>query len=408
MSSNTWTENIKPRIIADSREYLRRQTAWLNVVNGDFSAASGKIGDTVDVPVPMDSSVTDLSAGQLPPVASGVTFNTVQLKIEKAKSSVPFTVEQIHLQNYAISGPNSVLQQQINAQIDAVIGQLATDFAANYINIPTFVGTAGAEFFNPTGSTATIDQLGTAQRALFEQKVPTAMPKTCIMSAKDFEKMWAVQEVRQAYSIGTPAVIQDAEFPSIGGFKMLRDYFAPYHTAGTITTGLSVTGVNAAGSTSLVCATAASTGACALKAGDIIKFTVGSTTYQYSLQADATQASAASAVTLSLDRGLEVATAGSEAVTLATNFGTGRTLIFGDMTGCGIVTRVPSNPQDIPEMPVKIMGEHVPITDPVSGITVLLSFYGQYFQRTMITSLVYGSKIYHPARLVRGLSKNTP
>lgn len=395
---NVWNEAIKPRIIADSREYLRRQTGWLNVTTHDFSDASGKLGDTVTIPIPMDTTVGDLSAGQLPPTATGKTFPVTTLVLDKARASEAFTVEQIHLQNYQIAGPGSVLQQQINSQIDAVVGDLASDFAnRSYPKIPTFIGAGGTKFFANN-----VNNLASAHRALFDQRVPKDRPKFGILSSKDWEDMGSLALTQQAYSIGTPSVIQNYEWPSIMGFGMHMDYFAPTHTAGTIgANGVKVTANNAAGVTSIgVTNGAANT---ALKAGDIVSITTGSVVTQYSVQADLTLGNAATG-TLALDRGLDSAVLANDAITITTNFASGRTLILGDMAGAALVTRIPSNPTDLSEMPVKIMGEHIPITDPVSGITVLLSFYGQYFQRTMITSLIWGHQVVHPARLLRGLS----
>ncbi len=88
------------------------------------------------------------------------------------------------------------------------------------------------------------------------------------------------------------------------------------HTAGTITTGLTAKAatVVAIGAVSVVATTAATTGACALLAGDSILFAGDATVYQ--LQADATQAGPSSYVTLSIDPPLAQALAGGEAITV--------------------------------------------------------------------------------------------
>lgn len=402
MASNTFAAELMPRIIANSREYLRRQAAWLSVVNHDFSDASGKIGQKYQIPIPQSLGVQDLQAGQLPPVAAAKNFPVFEGVLDKAKISDPFTVEQIHLQNYQISGPGSVLQQQINAGIDAVIGSVAEDLWSKYYQIPTFVGTAGEEFFRDADDLPSIDRLADVQAQLFAQKNPRSTPKTGIVNFTDWATMGKVQEVRQAYSIGTPQVIQDYQWPSIMGFNLKEDYFLTRHTAGTITGGLVCNGITVAGLKSVVVATDIGQ-ACALKKGDIVTIVTGGVTYQYSLTADLTLGASTTGALL-IDRELEVATADTNPVALAANFGTGRMLIFGDMQGASLVTRLPANPQDIPEMPVKLQGEHIPVVDPVTGISVLISFFGQYFQRTMHVSLVWASAINDYRRLVRGLS----
>lgn len=403
MSSNTWSASLMPRIIADSRLWLRKQARFLGLINHDYSDAAGKIGQVITVPIPTTLDESTLTADRLPPASTGKTFAVSSLTLDKAVTSEPFTVEQVHLQNYQVAGPGSVLQQQINAAIDTVISSVATNLQSKYVEIPTFVGTGGSSFFDPTGSSPTMNGLADIKQQLFIQKVPAERPIHGIFSYKDFNVLRKIQEVRQAYSIGTPSVIQDSNFPSLMGIGMVEDYFAgQIHTAGTITTGLVVKAAQAAGDTAILCTTAASTGACALKKGDIVTITSNN----YTLTTDATCATAATDVTLTIERGLDVAAATSAAVTLATNFATGRVNLAGDLLGASAVTRLPSNPADISEMPVKLMGDHYPIVDPVSGVAVLLSFYGQYFQRTMQVSLIYGTAMTDPRRLVRVLSAN--
>jgi hypothetical protein len=99
---------------------------------------------------------------------------------------------------------------------------------------------------------------------------------------------------------------------------------------GTITTGLvsKAATVVAVGVSSLTATTAAGTGACALKTGDFITF--AGDTQVYTLTANATQAAAASDVTLSFTPGLKVAHVGGEAVSVqATNTSSTRALLEG-------------------------------------------------------------------------------
>ena len=403
MAANTYVDGLMPRIIANSRKYLRRQAVWLKIINKDFSDASGRVGQKIDIPIPQPLDVQDLVAGQLPPVAAGKDFPTAQLTLDKAKISEPFTVEQIHFQNYAISGPNSVLQEQINAGIDAVIGALAEDMWCKYYEVPTFVGETGKQFFHDADDAPSIDRLADASGQLFVQRVPPARPKYGIFGYQDWITLRKVQEVRQAYSIGTPGVIQDDNWPSILGYGLKEDYFAPTHTVGTITNNLVCDGITAAGQTSVTVKTPGGGDACALKQGDIVTITTGGTAYQYSLTADLTLAGSSSG-SMAIDRALEVATVDLDAIAIATNFGSGRIGILGDMMGVSAVTRLPSNPADVAEMPVDLAGLHIPITDDISGASVLLSFFGQFFQRTMIVSLIFGTKYTDPRRVTRGLS----
>ena len=394
---NTYVTELMPRIIGHSREYLRRKTGWLPVLNHDFSDAAGKVGQRVQVPVPVTMGTLALSAGQLPPSSTGKDFGVVELVLDQAQQSEMFAVEQVHLQNYAIAGPNSVLQQQINAAIDGVIGDISTDLFSKYKEIPSFAGTGNVACFANT-----IDSLADVHYALNKQRVPEDRPKYGILSFEDFADLQKINEVRQAYSIGTPEVIQNNNWPSILGFGLKTDYFVPTHTAGNWAVGANVSANGTAGDMTITANSVLT--ASNIKAGDIFTANVSGTFYQYSVQDDVNIAGNATGI-IKIDRPLDANIVAGDDLALATNFDSGRTNIFGDMMGVSVVTRVPENPVGMAEFPVKLQGEHYPITDPVSGVTVLLSFFGQFFQRQMCVSLIFGTKITHAQRLVRLLSK---
>jgi hypothetical protein len=399
--ANTWATGYLPNIISDSRQFLRKQCAFLAMTNKDFSQASGIKGSTVNIPIPATLSAASITPANYSPDGTAQSLSTATLTLDNFQGSTPFAVTNQHLQNYQLEGPGSILQQMINSAIAAVVDAVATDLQSKYYQIPTFVGVGGSAFFY-NGGAYNITGLTNARKELFAQKVPADRPLYGVFSYLDVAHLRNVTTVQQAYSIGTPTVIQDGAFPSIMGFGIKEDYFVTSHTVGTLKASniTKAATAQAVGTTSLVCTTPATTSACALKKGDIITYAGAN----YSVQANVTQATASTDYTITLDRGIETAAAGSEAVTLATNFGSGRTNIAGDLMGASLVTRLPSNPAELSDLPAKLMGEHIPVVDPVSGMAILLSFYGQYHQRMMQASLIWGSAMTDPRRLVRCLS----
>jgi hypothetical protein len=133
--------------------------------------------------------------------------------------------------------------------------------------------------------------------------------------------------------------------------------------------------------------TAASTGACALLAGDIIN--IAGHTQTYVLTANATQASAASDVTLAIEPGLQIALVGSEAITVkathVVNLGFHRDAF-------AFATR------PVGDMVFKGGSEILQMTDmgsngvPGTGINLTLEVSRQHHQTSWELSILYGCK----------------
>jgi hypothetical protein len=173
------------------------------------------------------------------------------------------------------------------------------------------------------------------------------------------------------------------------GLDWYYDQAVPTHTAGTITTGLIAKAATAvaAGVKSFLGTTAASTGACALLAGDIIN--IAGHTQTYVLTANATQASAASDVTLAIEPGLQIALVGSEAITVkashVVNLGFHRDAF-------AFATR------PVGDMVFKGGSEILQMTDmgsngvPGTGINLTLEVSRQHHQTSWELSILYGCK----------------
>jgi len=208
----------------------------------------------------------------------------------------------------------------------------------------------------------------------------------------DAKKVAAMQTANQR---GDQSVMVAGLVGRTQGFDLYADHQVAKHTVGTITGALIAKAgtAQAVGSTSIVVTTAASTGAFALKAGDSL--TIGSNVYV--VAADVTEASASTDETITLVYGLKTALAGSEVVTLTTGIGTCYQDMAGDMTGIGMVARLP----ETNILGINTVGDHMPIVDEVTGFPLLLSFYQQYHQVMFQVSALYGVAIMDEDKLVR-------
>lgn len=402
--ANTISSDLVRRLVVDKREVLRNRAALIRNTSHKFTNQKGEIGGKIEVPVTSVVTAENDTAAQYGPDGTDVTVTNKTIELTEAKRSKPVRVTNRELQQYRLG---SWLDGQIDQAIAAVIGAVSDHLFAQYYKIPFLAGTAGTSFFI-VSSAASLNNLNAADKVLADNKNSAENGFSGVFTTAEFAKLKDASGVQQANYFGSDEVVRGRMdmIPNVLGFDCFRDQAVPKHTTGTITTGLAVktATAHAAGVTSITATTAASTGACALKQGDIV--TIDG--YNYAIQADATEATAATDVTLTIDaRGLQSALSGGEAITLATGHGTSYQNILGDLSGIALATALPEEiPNEIQMLPDD--GDwHIPITDPVSGLTVCLDFLKQHRQRVMFASLVYGSEFVHPEKLVRGMGLAT-
>jgi len=363
--ANTIPSTVKPLIIGEAQRTLSQTMALMGGVNKDFSAASGKLGDTVNIAVPQALSSADVTPANIAPASSNVTVGSVSMTIDTFKEA-SFDLSGTDVQNYDLS---SYFREQLAEAVRAVCFSANASLWAQYHKIPYHAGTAGTPFFN-----ASPDTLADMRKVLRDNRVDQ-MNNKFFMSPTDEAACLKVDTLQQANTFGDRSVILDGEIGRLMGFDMFIDQQVPDHVTGTITTGLATKAATpqAVGVTTVQCTTAAATGAIDLKQGDLV--TIGGVTY--SLQADAVEAVAATDVNIVIDRGLEIAVTGGEAVTLATGHGSSRINIGGDMRGFSVVNRIP----ETSIFGVEIQGDNkMVVTDPNSGFSLLMVTYGQYYQ----------------------------
>lgn len=391
MASNTISSDLRGNIIGATLEALRGTSAFAGSVNKDFDGSAGKIGDKVRIAVPVPLTAANVTPSNTSPDASAINVTNKEITIDQFKRTI-FKLEGTETQENDLS---NWFRQQITECVEGIVSAFNQDLHSKYIDIPNFVGESNDGFFEDDNG----NNLAEMTQVLRENKVPL-MDRKFICSPADEKGAGQAPYFQQANTFGSRDIIGmgDVAASKIMGYDVMVDQDVVSHTVGTITTGLATKAATtqAVGVTELVCTTAASTGAAALKAGDIV--TVDSV--NYSLAEDATQASAATDVTLTLDRGLEIEVTGGEAVTIATNFGTSTQNIGGDLTGISVVNRMPTT--NI--FGVSTMGDHIEIVDPVTGFNILATFYGQDHQVAFAMASIWGGAVTDSRRLVRGLS----
>lgn len=356
-----------------------RESAWApQVVSRDFQPQTAEKGDTIDVWTYPDSTPYNVTPSESPLAPQDTTPSKIQLTLDQWKGDNFHMTdkEMFEIANQANFVP-SVLSSKVKGLANAVnesVLNLYTEFYG-------YVGTAGTTpFSNATDRTAAKD--GSRVAAKLTQQLAPRGNRYCFLDEDAVAEATALPQFSHAEKRGNNNVIEDATVGNQYGVTWLHEHYSPTHTAGTITTGLiakAATGV-AAGLKTFVGTTAASTGACALVVGDIINIAGHNQTYV--LTAAATQASAASDVTLAFEPGLEFALVGSEAVTVkathTVNLAIHRNAI---VLASRMLERDTGNPTAV-------------VNDPVTGLTMRLERVRQRKQTMWELDILWGVKVH--------------
>jgi hypothetical protein len=383
--ANTFSSELMPRILAGALKTFREETVLAQNVAKDFNGAAGALGQVVSVSVPAAASVDDVTPAATPPAIVNTTPGVVQITIDQWKQSRFHLTEKEALE--IVAGVQ--VPSQINESARILAYTLNAALMSTYKKIYGYAGTAGANPF-----TTNVTPVADVKQVLDYQMCPEGN-RMLVVGLAEENKALSLTDTRYALYAGDQKAFRDGKLGSMFGMQLARDRQIPSHTAGTITTGLIAKAATAvaAGLKTCVGTTAGSSGACALLVGDIIQ--IGSDALNtYTLTAVATQASAASDVTLTFEPGLRTALAGSEAITVKA---THRVNLALDPAALGLVMRTPGN--SIQGAPV--LGEHFDMADPQTGIPMRLSYFPGYHLNQWELSILYGYQLIDPRRAAR-------
>jgi len=389
--ANSVSSFLSPYIVGEAIEALGGTTELLKSTNNDFSTAQMKKGKTVSMGVPQVLVATTKTAANTAPAPAATTTGSRNVTLSN-EYKTSFSLAGADDQNYDLTSAD---KQQLREAVIGMAYKINSTVWANYTQIPYYVGNSGTGFFasNAKGLSA-MDKVLTGNFCPINDR-------KYICGLDDYADLIDLTEVHYQNQFGGN-VAQTGVVVDVRGFMVNRDQQVPTHTIGTITTGLitKAATVQAIGTTDLICTTAASTGALSFKDGDIVLIDG----VNYAVQGDTVQAAAATDVTVTLDRGLETAMAGSEAVIFSTSPGTfdANSLvgIGGKMDGFSVLGRMPQTVVN----GIAMQGDHYPIVDPVSGFPFLLSLYPQYGQVSVEVSAIWGTEVTDSRKLCRSLS----
>jgi hypothetical protein len=383
MSVSNSLASVIPTLFYAGLPSLRRNCVLPRFVMNDFGKEVMKKGSIIQVPLPSAISAVPVVPGAYAPDPGNLAPTTAPIPLSNWYESA-FALSEQEISNII----DGVIPMQLTAAVEALAGQINTTIWANYIYFYNAVGTPGTTPFQSDLTAAT-----KARTALVKQLAPVGN-RRMVLGPDAYGAALALPSFYGALYSGTTAIIDDANIGRKFGFDWAEDQQAPTDTLGTITTGLSTaTGTQAVGTTAVNCTTAASTGACALLAGNLIQFAGDSQVY--SLSANATQASASAAVVLNITPGLQVAQTGGHAVTLVNSNNAIVNLAFHPWA-MAFASRPLMN-DEVGE-PSELEFTDV---DPVSGITMRLSVRKEFRRTRFAYDVLWGTGPVRPQLAVR-------
>lgn len=382
--SNTFDSVLMPAILGRALTVLRESCPLLKLVRKDFEGAAAQVGESVSIPVSVAQTVADITPGATAPALADSVITSKTVTLDSYKGT------RFHLTDREARAyeAGQIVQGQLDESVRALANSISANVLAKYKSIYGYAGTAATNPF-----TTNIDPTADLRGILNNQLCPDA-PRYLWVGSDEETAALKLAEFKSYSNRGDAETLKTGKIGYVNGFEVLRDSQRPTHTAGTITTGLiaKAATAQALGDKTIVCTTAASTGACALLAGDIISFAGHSQTYV--LTADATQTSANTDVTLAIEPGLTTALAGSEAVSVKA---THKVNIGGDPSGFALVMRV--LPDSIAGAPT--FGTHLAMTDSETGVPLKLSYYPGYHSAQWEVSVLWGAAVVDPRKLAR-------
>lgn len=297
---------IIPTIFAQGLSALRNRCVMPSLINNSYSTNAQEKGQVISIPIPSDIVTNDVVPGPYAPDSGNTTPSVASITLSNWREAA-FTLNEQEIGQIVAGFPS----RQVTAAISSLADYINGTIFAKYTKINNYVGSPGTSPF-----VSAVDVAVDAKEKLTQFKTPYA-DRRMVLDTIGMGNALKLGAFAYILNSNDPDVMKEGDMGRKYGFQWYEDQQVPRHIAGTITTGLiakAATGV-AAGLYTFVGTTAASTGACNLKVGDIISIAGHNRTY--ALTATSIQASAASDVALTFNAPLEFALVGSEAVTVA-------------------------------------------------------------------------------------------
>lgn len=366
-----WTidSTLIPRIFGAAFSVLREACPLLTDCAKDYEGAAASVGDTLTIPVAQAGSTAAVTPAATTPDGANLTPEKVAITLTSHRGTAPFKI----LETDAwLMRMGDYVPKVIDEQIRALANYMDQQLWASYTGVYGYAGTAGTHPF-----ATNVNPAADVEGVLWAQGCRSGNRKLYV-GGGDYTQALQLADVKAAYAAGDPNALRKGFLGTLFGLDTWRAANRTTHTAGSITTGLTIKAAtaHAVGVKSLTTHTAASTGAAHLHKGDI--FTIAGDDQTYVVTTAVEQLSADSDMTVAIEPALKVALTGGEAITLKA---THHVNLAGDPKGIILVVRREQPNTGMPGM--EAQGDPITVLDPETRIPLTLWRYKQYHQSTL-------------------------
>jgi hypothetical protein len=369
-NTNT-TTSVVNTIFAGALMALREMSVMPRYVNRQYESEAGAPYSAIDVPIPSALSASAVTPSYVPPDDDGISPSKVTLTLDKWYETA-FFVNDKEVQEIA----RGVVDGQLSEAVRGLANQVDSDILALYKGVYGWGGVAGTTPFANDMS-----EFLTARAALSRQLAPKD-PRYCVMDEDAEANISALRLLLDRAMRGETTTLQTGEIGKLYNVLFAMDNNMPTHTSGTYTTGYTVDGAHATTGVKSIDVTGGALGT--LVEGDVITFAGHDQTY--TLTAAGTGGSTVTAI--AIEPGLQVALAGSEAITLKASH-TVNLLFHRDAFALAARPMEASDPFGLANKG----GIRRSVMDPVSGLSLTMEITRQHYRTRVALSSLYGVQL---------------
>jgi hypothetical protein len=377
MAVNNTLASVIPTLYAQGLSALRSASIMPRLVLNDYSDEVKKKGEVIQVPLPSVMTTTAVVPGAFAPDPQNVAPTTAPIALDFWEEAA-FTLTEKELAQIVAGVP----PMQMTAAVQAMAFRINQTIMNLAVNVPNITGTPGTTPFAADVTAAT-----NAGAILTNQFAPFT-DRHIVLNPTAYGTALALPTFYGALYNGGTEMVGQGVIANKFGFNWHQDQQIPTHVSGSITGILAAQASTSqpVGTTAVIATTAASTGAVALLTGDIITFSGDST--QYVLTGNATQATAASNVTLNIFPAKAVALAGGETITVKATHVTN--LAF-HQQAFAFASRPLTNDNLSQDPDLTMM-----VPDPVSGLTMRMIIREEFHRTRVAYDVLWGAAPVRP------------
>jgi len=364
-------DNIMPKILARGLLALREQAVMPRLVNGDYSSQAATKGQTIDVPISVAQTATDVTPSNTNPAPANTTPGLVQISLDQWKKT------DFHLTDKdmaEIDRNAHFMPLQASEAIRALSNAVNEHIHSKYLGVYGFTGTGGTTPFASTVTDAT-----NSRKVLNQQRAPKSSRRGVLDFDADANAL-ALAPFADADKTMSAQVKIEGEIGRKYGIDWVADDAVKTHTAGSLqATGGLVGSTTAAGTASLDIQSASAVGNMVI--GDI--FTIAGDTQTYVVKATVSAITSATAKTVTIDPPLTAIASSAAAITIKPTHVVN--LVF-HRDAFAFANRPLT-------MDMGLGNQIMSMTDPVTGLTLRLEVSRQYKQVVWEFDILWGSEL---------------